>query len=157
MTCLSRLQMIFIKSSPGGKYRADEFFYRIGKIVWLPFCLIGIWFSHGGYDSLKGWMMCAIREKCGLPCPGCGITRAFYYLFQGNLWESFRLNPTVIFGVLAYLHFMSVYFYRSHVSGTIRGREIRIPFYAYTAVTVMLIQWAVKIVNIFYLASERMW
>ena len=147
--------MISIKFQSGRKYRADEIFYHVGKVIWLPFCMAGIWFSHGGYERFGEQMTCSIREICGLPCPGCGITRAFYYLFRGNLLKSFQLNPTVIYGVWAYIHFMACYFYRSHVSGVIHEKEIRIPFYAYSAIGVLLIQWAVKIINIFCIALER--
>lgn len=126
----------------------DEIFYRIGKVIWLPFCLVGFWFSYGGYQRFGGWMACSIREICGLPCPGCGTTRAFYYLFRGNLIKSFRLNPTVIYGVLAYLHFMARYFYHSHISGLIQEKEIRITTYLYIAIGVMLVQWAVKVARV---------
>lgn len=143
--------MTFIKFQ-GKKYRVDEVFYQVGKMVWLPFCAVGIWFSHSGYERYGEWMACFIRKICGLPCPGCGGTRAFYYLFQGNLLKSFQLNPTVIYGVMAYLHFMALYFYRSHISGTIREKEIQITTYMYAAIVVLLAQWAVKMVNIFYLA-----
>lgn len=142
--------MTFIKLQ-GKKYRVDEVFYQVGKIIWLPFCAVGIWFTHGGYELIGERMACSIRKMCGLPCPGCGVTRAFYYLFQGNFIKSFQLNPTVIYGVLAYLHFMAFYFYRSHVNGMIRQKEIRIAAYMYVAIAVILVQWAVKIGNIFCL------
>ncbi len=143
--------MGFIKLESNRKYRVDEVLYQIGKIAWLPFCMAGIWFSHSGYEYMGEWMGCFIRRTCGLPCPGCGGTRAFYYLFQGNLIKSFQLNPTVLYGVLAYLHFMVFYFYRSHVSGTIQEKEIRIEVYMYAAIVILLVQWAVKIIYIFFL------
>ncbi len=140
--------MIFIKAQDNKKYRVDTVFYQIGKVIWLPFCMVGVWFSHGGYERFGEQMECSVRKLCGLPCPGCGITRAFYYLFQGNFVKSFWLNPIVIFGLLVYLHFMMLYFYRSHVSGTIKEKEIRILVYVYAVIFVLLAQWAVKMVNI---------
>lgn len=142
--------MIFTKQSQVEKIRADSFFYLIGKWIWLPFCIIGLWFSHGGYQRYGELMACTFRRICGFPCPGCGGTRAFYYLFQGNLIKSFQLNPTVIYGILAYLHFMLLIFYRKHISGTFQNKEIQIQYYLYTAIFVILAQWAVKIINILF-------
>lgn len=31
----------------------------------------------------------------GLPCPGCGITRALLYVLQGQFSKAFYMNPTV--------------------------------------------------------------
>lgn len=42
----------------------------------------------------------------GLPCPGCGLTRAGFYLITGDFAESFRMHPLLIPGVsyiVAYL------------------------------------------------------
>ena len=36
---------------------------------------------------------CFLREATGIPCPGCGGTRAFRALVSGNLWEAFHFNP----------------------------------------------------------------
>lgn len=142
------LWMNFIKSSSGKKYRADEIFYQIGKIIWLPFLAAGFWFAHGGYERYGELAVCSIREMSGLPCPGCGGTRAFYYLFRGELLRSFQYNATVLYGVAAYMHFMFLCFYRKHLNGKWDSREIFIPYYMYIAIAVILAQWAVKIVRI---------
>ena len=145
---MNSTMIISIKMKSNRRYRADEIFYQIGKGFWLPFCLAGIWFSHGGYERYGGLTACAVRRICGFPCPGCGGTRAFYYLFRGDIIRSFYFNPTVIYGVLAYVHFMLLYFYRKHISGTIQEKEIHIQYYMYAAIVVILTQWAVKIINI---------
>lgn len=132
-----------------GKLRVDEVFYQIGKVIWLPFCVLGVWFAHIGYEQYGELAACAIRKMCGLPCPGCGGTRAVYYLFQGEFIRSFQLNPTVIYGILAYLHFMLLFFYRKHIGKTIEEREIHIQYYMYVAIAVILVQWLIKIIKIF--------
>lgn len=142
--------MDFMYFHKNQKLHADGIFYRIGKIFWLPFCLVGVWFAHGGYERYGEITACGIRRMCGLPCPGCGGTRAFYYLFLGDFKESFYLNPTVIYGVLAYLHFMLLYFCRKHFGGR-KGRprkEIQIQYYMYIAIAVILVQWGMKIIKI---------
>ncbi len=133
------------------KLRADEVFYQIGKVFWLPFCIAGVWFAWYGYEKFGDLASCGIRKMCGFPCPGCGGTRAFYYLFRGDLYLSLRLNPTVIYGVLAYLHFMLFYFYRKHISHTIAEREIHIEYYLYAAIGIILLQWGIKLIRIFHL------
>lgn len=140
--------MIYTKVNTNKKYRVDEIFYHIGKGFWLPFCLIGIWFAHSGYERYGELAACQVRRIAGFPCPGCGGTRAFYYLFCGDVVRSFYLNPTVSYGVLAYLHFMLLYFYRKHISGAIDAKEIHIQYYMYAAIGVILMQWAIKIINI---------
>lgn len=133
-----------------GKYRVDELFYLIGKIIFIPFVFFGFWFAGSGYEAYGSHITCAIRDLCGLPCPGCGGTRAFYYLFQGNIRESLRLNATVLYGVLAYLHFMLVMFCRKHLNRNKAAGEVQIQFYLYGAVIVILVQWLFKICNIIY-------
>ena len=140
------LLTIYTKMKKGQKVRVDEVFYEIGKVFWLPFCMFGFWFAKTGYMKYGELAECAIRRRCGLPCPGCGGTRAFYYLFQGDFWRSFTLNPTVIFGVLFYLHFMFLYFYRKHINKT--GKEIHLQYYMYAAIAVILVQWSIKIIKV---------
>lgn len=135
----------------GRKYRADEVFYQIGKVIWLPFILAGFWFAYVGYDRYGELAQCSIKKISGLPCPGCGGTRAFYYLFRGELLKSFRLNPAVIYGVAAYLHFMLLYFYRKHKKGGEQQKEIYIPYYMYAAIAVILVQWMIKIARLILL------
>lgn len=139
-----------IKIKTDRKYRADEIFYQMGKVVWLPFVIAGLWFAHTGYDRYGELAQCGIQRLSGLPCPGCGGTRAFYYLFKGELLKSLRMNPTVIYGVLAYMHFMLLYFSRKHFGGK-RQKEIYIPYYMYIAIGVILIQWVAKIMRIILL------
>lgn len=59
------------------------------------------------------------------------------------------LNPVVIYGVLAYFHFMALYFYRKHVSRKLEEKEIHIPYYLYAAVIILLTQWVIKLIRVF--------
>ncbi len=125
------------------QFQLDAVIFRLGKVVWLPFCIAGLWFAHTGYDRYGRLAECAIRRMCGLPCPGCGGTRAFYYLFQGNFCESFRQNPIVIYGVLAYLHFMLLYLGCNRIK-----KKVHVEYYAYGAIFVILCQWFYKLIRI---------
>ena len=80
-----------------------------------------------------------------MPCPGCGGMRAFYYLFTGDFMRSFLFHPAVLYGVFAYIHFMSLYWYRNHKAKTGVSREIPVQYYSYGALAVILLQWFGKL------------
>ena len=46
---------------------------------------------------------CFIKQLTGLPCPSCGTTRSVICLLNGNLKESFFLNPLGILMVFLML------------------------------------------------------
>jgi len=55
--------------------------------------------------------ICPTAGLLGLPCPGCGLTRATLLLFQGEFAKALELHPLVLplsplyFGVLGYAAF----------------------------------------------------
>lgn len=44
----------------------------------------------------------------GLPCPMCGMTRAFIYLCKGNITKSLKFNPMLLPTLFAFIFY--VYF-----------------------------------------------
>lgn len=40
--------------------------------------------------------LCPTKILWGIPCPGCGITRAIKLCFEGDLWAAVRMNPNII-------------------------------------------------------------
>lgn len=127
----------------------DDVFYLIGKVIFVPIILLGVWFARKGFADYGELFECEIRRISGFPCPGCGGTRAFYHLFRGEIIQSFRLNPAVIYGVAAYLHFMLTMFWKKHVGRKTEG-EVRVQYYLYGAAAVLLFQWLIKIIRIVY-------
>lgn len=130
------------------KIKTDTVFYRIGQCILIPFILFGLWFARTGYDRYHSLLDCVFYKATGFPCPGCGGTRAFYSLFRGEFLKSIEYHPVVIYGTLAWAHFMALYFYRKHFHGKNREKEIRIEIYFYPAIAVILLQWIVKIAMI---------
>lgn len=43
---------------------------------------------------------CIVHDVFRIYCPGCGGTRALFALLHGDVWESLKCNPAVIFGII---------------------------------------------------------
>jgi hypothetical protein len=52
--------------------------------------------TDGGADAVPA---CLVRLTTGFDCPGCGGTRAFYYLIQGNIPAASRHHALFVFAV----------------------------------------------------------
>ena len=57
--------------------------------------------------KLKG-AFCPSVIIFGLPCPGCGTTRALIYLLKGNFAEAFHINPAVYLWMVFLLYIIVV-------------------------------------------------
>ncbi len=126
--------------------RTDTAFYNIGKIIWLPVVLLGYWFAQSGFFQISEWFSCSFYQVCGFPCPGCGGTRAVFYLFSGKFFTSFCYHPAVLYSVFSYLHFMLLYTYRKHRQKGTCVRKIHLEYYIYGMIAVVLLQWIVKLI-----------
>ncbi|MDE5946912.1 MAG: DUF2752 domain-containing protein, partial [Oscillospiraceae bacterium] len=52
---------------------------------------------------------CIINMITGYYCCGCGGTRSFYAFLEGNIIDSFKYNPIVLFGVvLLFLRWLEI-------------------------------------------------
>lgn len=123
----------------------ELFIYHIGKFLWIPVVLAGLWFAGmGGYEAHSELFTCVIRQKTGMICPGCGGTRALYSLCRGEIFQSIRFHPAVAYMALAYLHYMIRCFYRRYKNRKI-DTTMHIERYLYILVVVILIQWLAKI------------
>ena len=126
-------------------------------VVTLPGILFGIWFSRWGYHYTEELTRCTFRLNTGLPCPGCGGTRAFILFFRGELFLSLCYHPAVFTLAVCYLHFIILYLYRRfrHNKVTYR-KEIPVQIYAYVFIGIVLLQWFVKLFLI-YLKWKGHW
>ena len=55
---------------------------------------------------LLGFYRCPLVFLIGLPCPLCGITRAFIALFSGNIIEAFYYHPLwplILLSIILYI------------------------------------------------------
>lgn len=128
--------------------REDEFFYFIGKIIFIPLIVFGLGFSRYIYPLYiegRPSMECKFRSIIGLPCPGCGGTRAFMYFFKGDMLSSFIYHPVVIYSFLAYILFMVIFFVRKNITKNIAKKPVRYEIFLYILVAVIFIQWFIKL------------
>lgn len=56
-----------------------------------------------GYNILVKFLFkafCPMVIVSGLPCPGCGITRALWYFLTGDFKAAYQMNPTIYIWIL---------------------------------------------------------
>lgn len=54
--------------------------------------------THGEIETAQS--LCPFKFLTGLPCPGCGITKAFIFIYKGDLTKSLCYH---LFGVPAFV------------------------------------------------------
>jgi len=101
-----------------------------------------LYFPH----ATTGPVLCPLALIAGLPCPGCGLTRAFCYATHGHFPEAFGFHPLWPL-LLAYFAFLWVY----QVSEAVRGTPPKLPTHriATVAIVVLLVFWALRLVWFF--------
>ena len=52
------------------------------------------------YKILGSSTRCIFKNQIGIPCPACGMTRAFENLINGNIKEAFYYHPLFIVVIL---------------------------------------------------------
>lgn len=55
---------------------------------------------------ILGFYRCPLRMLFGIPCPLCGISRAFLCLFTGHFAKSFYYHPLWPIAVIAFMLFV---------------------------------------------------
>lgn len=80
---------------------------------------------------------CPMLGMTGLPCAGCGLTRAFLYLLQGQIGRAANINP-MCFPIIAFLIYCGYFRYT-------KGKKIKwFPFLFGLLIVVMLVFYAVR-------------
>jgi Protein of unknown function (DUF2752) len=84
---------------------------------------------------------CLVKLTTGLDCPGCGGTRAFYYLLRGNLPEAARYHAVAVFAAP-----FLVWLYVAWAIRFVTGRRLPMPRIGAKTIAVFLGVWAVFMV-----------
>ena len=77
-------------------------------------------FALSGSQAANGPVVCPFRLATGLPCPGCGLTRAFVATAHGRFMDAFAYN---LFGPLLFAGFVA--YSGLGLVALLRGRELR--------------------------------
>jgi len=126
----------------------EDIFYKLGKFILFPVCIILIILSQLTMSQFLSFPECVVFKNIHIYCPGCGATRALYYLVHLKLQRSFMLHPFVIYTSFVYITFMMRCFYRRNLSEKYFNK-IRVERYLYFGAFIILVQWIIK--NYLYL------
>lgn len=124
-----------------------EEWYVVGKIALVIFVAAAVLMLWKGDAIISREGGCIYRELAGFYCPGCGGTRAFYYMVHGHLWKSFLCNPFVLYMVGVYVFFMGNTFLYMHTE-KIGFRKVPIIGLIYIGIGIMIGQCIIR--NILY-------
>lgn len=120
-------------------------------IYWISiwcFLVIGIvWIIAWSYAYRTGHSEifdCGIKRVLGIPCPGCGGTRAVLSLFHGEIFRAVYYNAFVVFGAVWYLLFFFSQTLQRLSGGRVKGMQFHAA-YMYVAVAVLMIQYVLKL------------
>jgi hypothetical protein len=129
---------------PPAPPRLRETAWLVGPLVTLV-AVIALLAAARFYDRLPAHPPgCGFRTLTGLPCLGCGGTRAARALAAGRLGESIRFNPAVVLGVGATLAWTAAgcsRFLRGAPLPTPSEQHHRIRRNALLAATLLLLNW----------------
>ncbi len=72
-------------------------------LVLAGFIAAGAIYKAGNVSFYGKFPPCPFKTVTGLSCPGCGMTRAVYALYDGNISESLRQNPGIVYFLALFL------------------------------------------------------
>lgn len=91
-----------------------------------------------------GFLDCKMKRLLGIPCPGCGGTRALWYLLHGRIITALYYHAFAVYGAIWYL----LFFVTQTLQRITKGRLSGIPFcekYLYFAVVILIAQYVLKL------------
>lgn len=110
------------------------------KKYWLRFFLV-VLLTAAGLLTILLHPACLFRQAFHIPCPGCGLTRAFHSLLAGDLYGAWVYNPLI---------FAAGFLYWLILSG---GR----PFGKHRRLNTVFLALLLFSVAVFYAVRLRMW
>ena len=70
--------------------RAVDWIAAVRILLFAGLLILGIFLP---LPALEGVPLCFYYARFGRLCPGCGMTRAFFHIMQGDVPGAFALNP----------------------------------------------------------------
>lgn len=94
--------------------------------------------------GMKSMTQCMLKELTGIPCPGCGGTRAVWHLFHGRIFSSLYYNAFATYAVIVYGVFFATQTLQRITRGRIKGMKYR-DGYLIAAGVVLVCQYLLKL------------
>ena len=105
-------------------------------------CLLAWGFAYRtGHSEI---FSCEIKRTLGIPCPGCGGTRAILSLLHGKMFRAIYYNAFVVYGAVWYLLFFFSQTLQRFSSGRVKGMRFHAA-YLYVAVIILFVQYILKL------------
>lgn len=127
----------------------DSTLYLIGKVALAAALAAALLYFCTEISVIRFHYMCTFETLTGLPCPGCGGTRALRALAEGRFLRFLYLYPPLIYIFAVYGVFMVKCFIGKHFGVGDKYKDGRILIFIYIGVALCIIQWVVKIVALF--------
>jgi hypothetical protein len=125
--------------------RANERAPRWSAPLAIAVCFAGaasfVWIANPTDTGAADVPTCIIKLTTGLDCPGCGGTRAFYYLMHGNIPEAARHHAMAVFAAP-----FLVWLYLAWTLNFVWGKKLPAPKITAKTVSVYLAAWAIFMV-----------
>lgn len=87
----ARQKSVGASQSPSpAAYLSASYWHACGVLLFLTimFVIAALWNT----PDEQQFVLCPFRALTHLPCPGCGMTRAFCALAHGEFWRAIKLN-----------------------------------------------------------------
>ena len=130
------------------KKDSDTTLYIIGIVVGLSILLVvGMMTLISSLTHFAFPKGCMFKAMFGLYCPGCGGTRAFTALLQGDLITSVTYHPFVVYAVILTLVFYISQTLRYLTDEKVRGIHFR-TIYIYIGIILLVLNFLQKNISI---------
>lgn len=100
-----------------------------------------VWISNPTDGGPADVPTCLVKLSTGFDCPGCGGTRAFYYLMHGNIPAAARHHAMAVFGAP-----FLVWLYVGWAARQAFGWTVPVPRISAKTVSIFLATWTVFMV-----------
>ena len=122
--------------------------WPLGALLAMPLALLpfGAWLVESGSMVLA---RCTFKSMLGIPCMGCGCTRATLNLLHGDIAEAFLFSPMIVivyYGVLVW-GIISFLLY-------VTGKRLEVEMSSWLTWTIRALFVSIPFVNWFYLMAQ---
>ena len=99
------------------------------------------------------WPMCATAGIFGIPCPGCGLTRATLAALRGDFATAWHLHPLFALVAPVYIYLVVTLSYRfiagARATAVSKRADRIVSIVAGVAVVLLIVVWAARFLGAF--------